>query len=122
MPMHIVDYGSPHRAHEARMRIVRSRTILWRELKEKQLGYRFDRDQTIDRYSVPFYCKALKLAVEVDGIVRDDMRSLHRGGRRHARLRCLGFAVLCFTDDEVVHNIDGVVGAIRRWIRNRPAK
>ena len=104
------------------MRIVRSQAILWRELKEKPLGYTFDRDHSIDRYTIPFYCKALKLAVEVDGIVRDDMRTLHRSDRRHARLGRLGVAVLRFSDDEVVHNIDGVVDSIRRWIRNRPAK
>jgi hypothetical protein len=46
---------------------------------------------------------------------------LRRCDRRLARLRLLGVAVLRFTDDEVVHNIDGVVGSIRRWIRNRPA-
>ena len=97
------------------MRILRSQAILWRELKGKQLGYAFDRDHPIDRYNVPFYCKALKLAVEVDGIVRDDMRILRRSDRRHARLVRLGVAVLRFSDDEVV-------GSIRRWIRNRPAK
>ena len=104
------------------MRIMRSQTILWRELKEKPLGYTFDRDHPIDRYNVAFYCKALKLVVEVDGVISDDMRVLQRSDRRHARLGRLGVAVLRFTDDEVVHNIDGVVGTIRRWIRNRPAK
>ena len=124
MPSHIMDDRRDRRAraHEAEGRIARSQELLWRELKGKQLGYAFDRDHPLDRCNVRFYCKALKLAVEVDGIVRDDMRIVCRDDRRRARLRRLGVAVLRFTDEEVAHNIDGVIGSIRRWIRNRPAR
>jgi very-short-patch-repair endonuclease len=111
----------PYIPDVGRSRRARSRAILWRELKGRQLGYAFGRDHPVDRYNVSFYCEALNLVVEIDGIVRDDRRMLRRCDRRLARLRLLGVAVLRFTDDEVVHNIDGVVGSIRRWIRNRPA-
>ena len=41
---------------------------LWQWLKKKQLlGYDFDRQRPIDQFIVDFYCKALKLATEIDG-------------------------------------------------------
>ena len=123
MPHSILHHDRPRaaRALQAQARVMRSQWILWRELKARRLGYAFERDHAIDRYKLPFYCEALKLAVEVDGIVRDDLRILQRCRRRHARLGRLGVAVLYFTDEEVTHNIDGVMSCIRRWIRQRPA-
>ncbi|MBT8185627.1 MAG: DUF559 domain-containing protein, partial [Eudoraea sp.] len=40
---------------------------LWREIKGKKLGVRFSRQIPIDQFIVDFYCKDLKLAIEVDG-------------------------------------------------------
>ncbi|MFD2873647.1 endonuclease domain-containing protein [Mucilaginibacter ximonensis] len=43
--------------------------LLWSELKEnKLLGFDFDRQHCIDNYIVDFYCKDLKLAIEIDGM------------------------------------------------------
>ena len=45
---------------------------LWLGLKKKQiLGYDFDRQKPIDNFIVDFYCKELKLAIEVDGNSHD---------------------------------------------------
>ncbi len=42
--------------------------ILWNYLKKKQMrGFDFDRQKPIDNYIVDFYCKDLKLAIEIDG-------------------------------------------------------
>jgi len=45
-----------------------SEVLFWQELKGKQmLGYDFDRQRPIDDYIVDFYCKDLKLVIEIDG-------------------------------------------------------
>ena len=45
-----------------------SEVLLWKSIKGKQmLGYDFDRQRPIDNYIVDFYCKDLKLAIEIDG-------------------------------------------------------
>ena len=42
--------------------------LLWNNLKRGQVkGFDFDRQRPIDNYIVDFYCKDLKLAIEVDG-------------------------------------------------------
>jgi very-short-patch-repair endonuclease len=42
---------------------------VWREIKGKKLGVQFSRQIPIDQYIVDFYCKDLKLAIEVDGSI-----------------------------------------------------
>ncbi|MGI9542140.1 MAG: endonuclease domain-containing protein, partial [Cyclobacteriaceae bacterium] len=45
-----------------------SEVLLWNELKQKQmLGHDFDRQRPINIFVVDFYCKDLRLAIEVDG-------------------------------------------------------
>ncbi|CAN5173669.1 hypothetical protein BH09PAT1_BH09PAT1_2970 [soil metagenome] len=42
--------------------------LIWQQLKEKRLGYDFDRQKPIGNYIVDFYCSELALAIEIDGI------------------------------------------------------
>jgi very-short-patch-repair endonuclease len=46
--------------------------LLWKELKGKQLGYQFLRQRPIDKYIVDFYCPALNLVIEIDGVSHDN--------------------------------------------------
>jgi|SRR3989344_8523891 len=42
--------------------------ILWKRIKNKQLGgYKFRRQYSVGRYVVDFYCPIAKLAIELDG-------------------------------------------------------
>ncbi|MFH2018681.1 MAG: DUF559 domain-containing protein [bacterium] len=47
--------------------------ILWKYLKNKQFGFKFRRQHGIGKYVVDFYCPELKLIVEVDGRVHDEI-------------------------------------------------
>ena len=45
---------------------------LWQKLRQKQLlGFKFRRQQAIDRFIVDFYCAKARLVVEVDGGIHD---------------------------------------------------
>ena len=45
-----------------------SEVLLWNKLKRKQInGYSFLRQKPIDNFILDFYCKELKLALEIDG-------------------------------------------------------
>jgi very-short-patch-repair endonuclease len=46
--------------------------LLWKRIKGRQiLGCDFDRQRPIGEYIVDFYCKMLRLAIEVDGRSHD---------------------------------------------------
>lgn len=64
---------------------------LWQYLKKKQLlGYDFDRQRPIDQFIVDFYCKALKLAIEIDGASHNGEAAQAQDRERQDRLESRG--------------------------------
>ncbi|WP_255451680.1 endonuclease domain-containing protein [Thermosynechococcus sp. CL-1] len=93
--------------------MTRSEVILWQHLKGKQMNsYDFDRQRPIDEYVVDFYCKKLKLAIEVDGSSHDSEEAQEQDCYRQQRLEALGVRFLRFRDEEVRHNVEAVLEAI----------
>ncbi|MHC5611987.1 MAG: endonuclease domain-containing protein [Nostoc sp.] len=55
-------------ARQMRCEATPAEKLLWQKLRDKQLlGFKFRRQQTIDRFIVDFYCNEARLVVEVDG-------------------------------------------------------
>jgi very-short-patch-repair endonuclease len=63
--------GLKERAKELRSQSTPAEIILWNYLKDKQLGVDFDRQKPMLGFIVDFYCKSLRLAIEVDGSSHD---------------------------------------------------
>jgi very-short-patch-repair endonuclease len=81
---------------------------------------RFGRQRPIDEFIVDFYCKKIKLAIELDGITHDFEDTWQKDQIRQKRLELLGVNFLRFTDDDVRQNLEGVLIEIRRWIQTHP--
>ncbi len=91
--------------------------LLWNQLKRKKLlGYDFDRQRPINHFIVDFYCKELKLAIEVDGSYHYSTKARMNDKRRQRRLESLGVKFLRFDDSDVRNDVGGVVGVIKEWI------
>lgn len=104
------------RARELRRKMTLAEILLWKRLKGKQLcGYDFDRQQPLGRRIVDFYCKELKLAVDVDGSVHDFTRT--EDDRRQREIEARGVTLLRFWNHHVKHDIDVVLSRIEAWIR-----
>ncbi|MFZ1784132.1 MAG: methylmalonyl-CoA mutase family protein [Ferruginibacter sp.] len=90
---------------------------LWRYLRDKQLdGIKFRRQHIIDRYIADFISLENKLIVEVDGSIHQLPENKESDEQRTARLNELGFTVIRFSNDEVLHHIDFVTAAIKeKW-------
>lgn len=110
-------------AARMRRRMTRAESILWQSLKGRRLlGAKFERQRPIDRCVVDFYCVRLGLAIDVDPVAVDGRFDVHDERERDVRLRLSGVTLLRFSDDEVVHDLDGVLSRIRRTIRYLPAR
>ena len=95
--------------------------LLWNYLKKKQMrGYDFDRQKPIDNYIVDFYCKELKLAIEIDG--ESHYGKEYRDKIRDKRLNKLGITVLRFDDLDVRYKLDQVLEEIENWINSNAEK
>ncbi len=104
-------------ARKLRQNMTLGEVLLWQRLKRKQMrGYDFDRQRPIDRYIVDFYCKDLKLAIEIDGSSHDGEEAKINDDIRQERLESLGVRFLRFNDADVKRNMEMVINAIDRWI------
>jgi very-short-patch-repair endonuclease len=93
--------------------------LLWQQVKKKQLrNYDFDRQRPIDRYIVDFYCKDLKLAIEIDGSSHHTEEARIRDNIRQERLESLGVKFLRFTETDVRKRMPMVIDSIEQWIDN----
>jgi len=80
--------------------------ILWNFRAE---GWHFRRQQPVGPYYADFACMHAKLVVEVDGDTHVDAQ---RDAARDDYMRSRGIQVLRFTNDDVLHNEDGVYRVI----------
>src|SRR5262245_58587246 len=69
--------------------------IAWILLRDRRMfGLRFRRQVRIENYIVYFYCHDLRLIVELDGLVHDDVQQIRKDERRNNRLKSLGYQIL----------------------------
>jgi very-short-patch-repair endonuclease len=86
---------------------------LWTNLRAVRLSdYKFRRQHPIDQYIVDFACAQRWLIVEIDGDVHAQDNAMRQDAVREARLVALGYRVLRFTNDDVMHHLSGVLEAI----------
>ena len=120
---HPILYYNPklkERARQLRRNMTPSERKLWTYLKGKQmLGYDFDRQRPIDQFIVDFYCKALKLAIEIDGSIHDTELAQKYDQERQIKLESLGIDFLRFRNQEVQAHIDQVLASIRKYINTK---
>jgi very-short-patch-repair endonuclease len=92
---------------------------LWSYLRQKQIGkHRFRRQVPVDHYIVDFLCFEKRLIIEVDGGQHAEQEE--RDNERTSWLERQGFHVLRFWNNEVLGNIEGVVGEIAKALANPP--
>src|SRR5215510_461872 len=104
-------------AKKLRQNMTFSEVKLWNEIKNGQLmGYDFDRQRPIGSYIVDFYCKDLKLALEVDGITHLDEKVILKDEVRQDELVRLGVNFLRFDAMLVVNKVESVLKEIESWI------
>ncbi|HVO69687.1 MAG TPA: type ISP restriction/modification enzyme, partial [Aggregatilineaceae bacterium] len=105
-------------ARELRRERTPAEDRLWQRLRHQQLGCKFRRQQSIDRFIVDYYCHEASLIVEVDGPVHD--YTPEEDSLRQAYLESLGYQVIRFRNEDVFESLDGVVELIMEALRNSP--
>ena len=100
----------------------RAERRLWLGLRRKEVGgFRFRRQVALGGYIANSASFDAKLVIEVDGATHSTDEQIARDAARTAALAAQGFAILRFTNDEVYHNLDGVLETVRlKLIELRP--
>jgi len=101
-------------ARELRLNSTMAGIILWKNIKNKALGYEFHRQVPIYEYIVDFFCHELKLVIEVDGYTHN--YKFKSDKLRQNKLESLGLKVIRFTDEDVKKHMNDVIGSIEATI------
>ena len=92
--------------------------VMWRALRNRQLGgLKFRRQHEIGPYVADFYCAEARLVVELDGAMHE--KSREHDTRRDAYIRSQGDEVIRFTVSEFTRSKDAVLSTILRIARSR---
>ncbi len=107
-------------ARENRNNPTKAETKIWREiLRMRQFAqYKFLRQKPIGGYIVDFYCSELRLVIEIDG--DSHAETVEYDLERTRFLNALGLQVIRYTNDEIVHNIEGVYDDLNQRIGVKP--
>ena len=102
------------RARELRNAATPAERRLWEYLAKGRLGAKFSRQMPVGPWYADFLCRELKLVVELDGFSHEVQPE--KDERRDADLRARGYAVLHFTNDDVMKDAEGIARAIQSKI------
>jgi len=82
--------------------------MLWSIIKSKQLGVKFRRQHSIGNYIVDFYSSEIKLVIEMDGGVHQDIIHQSNDEVRDNYLKDLGIKIIRFNNDEIYEDEERV--------------
>ncbi len=89
-----------------------SEKILWDELRNQKIGYKFRRQHLIDDFIVDFVCLSKRLVVEVDGEYHETAKQIELDKQRTSRINDAGFKVVRFTNKQVINSVSQVLKQI----------
>ncbi|WP_192822863.1 endonuclease domain-containing protein [Rufibacter sp. LB8] len=112
---HLKAFAKNHRQGSTKAEI-----RLWCELLNKgKLGVSFLRQRPVGNYIADFLCKELMLIIEVDGYSHNFKSD--EDSARDKVLSDLGFTVLRFSDNEVMHDLPNIQRTLETWIAEKKA-
>ncbi|TGE28181.1 endonuclease domain-containing protein [Hymenobacter metallicola] len=87
--------------------------VLWQRLRGNQLGVKFRRQHSIDRYIADFVCLSHKLIVELDGPGHQEPNQAEYDQGRSQTLTGLGYCILRFSNEQAIHETEVVLQTIK---------
>ena len=101
------DQKRAERARSLRRALTPAESTLWTRIRGRRLGgFKFARQEPIDRYYVDFVCREQRLIIEFDG--SQHAESLEDRFRDRT-LSALGYRVIRIWNNDVIENLGGVL-------------
>ena len=94
-----------------------SEALFWLQVKNKKLGFDFDRQKIIGNYIVDFYCYELGIVVEIDGLSHRDKDEYDK--KRDEYLESYGLKILHIADRNINQNMNNVIDWLKQELLNR---
>ena len=108
-----------------RKKMTKAEKMLWEELRDEKLGYKFRRQQPmvlgVYNFIVDFYCPEKKLIIEADGGIHNKEEIKEIDKFREDILKSAGYKIIRFKNNEVENNIEDVLEQIKQALANSPS-
>ena len=105
------------RARALRQRMTDAERLLWRHLRNRELGgWKFKRQYPVGPFIVDFICVEKNIVIEVDGGQHAENEELDL--QRSAYLNKMGYRVLRFWNNQVLQETEAVLEAIFAILAN----
>lgn len=88
-------------------------SVLWRYLRNNQLGYKFRRQHVVGHYIADFLCLDKKLIVELDGKYHTLPGQIEDDVTRQHWLEENGYTILRITNEELLVSTDNAIQKIK---------
>ena len=85
---------------------------LWKYLRKNQTKFRIRRQHPIYKFIADFYCHRLRLIIEVDGGIHEDIETKIADDERSEILYGFGLHIIRFSNEQVLYDIDFVLSEI----------
>jgi very-short-patch-repair endonuclease len=99
---------------DLRKTLTKQELILWNELRNNKIGYKFKRQVSFGPYFVDFYCKEKNLVIEIDGAQHKDNKDYDK--EREEYMKTFGLNTLRFWNSEIENNLNNVMGKIKTFL------
>ncbi len=103
-----------------RLGATKAEKVLWQELKDKKLGYKFRRQFQIDCFIVDFYCHKLRLVIELDGPIHELQKEYDEERTKEIEKR--GLVVIRYLNDYILFERETLISELRTVLRNRASE
>ncbi|MBE9135432.1 endonuclease domain-containing protein [Tychonema sp. LEGE 07196] len=102
-----------------RREMTKAEKRLWDKIKNRQLeNCKFRRQYSVAEFVLDFYSPEIKLALEVDGDSHFEEGAVEYDAQRQQFIESARINFLRFTNDDVYHNLDGVLDVIVDGIKS----
>lgn len=92
--------------------------ILWYNIRNSKLGFKFFRQYSIEGYVLDFYCPEKRLAIEVDGGYHNKPNTKAYDEYRQKWIEAYSIRIVRFRNEEVINNKKLVVDKISALLLN----
>jgi very-short-patch-repair endonuclease len=108
-----VDDGKTEQARFLRRAATPAEIALWKELRNRKVaGLKFRRQQVIEGFIADFYCKSVKLVIEVDGGIHKSPDQRVTDAHREKVFKGRGITTLRLSNEMVLQNMPTVKAVI----------
>lgn len=98
-----------------------SEKLLWHQLRNKKLGVKFRRQYSLGRFVLDFYCRELRLAIEIDGATHETIEEVERDRQKENFISQSKINLIRYTNIQIKEAMENVIINIQDIInKNTP--